>query len=88
MGQTKTRWSAIFEEHKLLVERNEFTRGFHVKWDGCVEAELPFTLDGTGELECSVELNGKKEPHAVRVVITSECAISVDGQTLEVTLEK
>lgn len=61
MGLLGTRWEAEYEGHRLVVSRNELTKGFSLEWDGEEIARRSWSLVGLGELHGSAHL---KEPGA------------------------
>lgn len=91
MGLLGTRWEAEYEGHKLVVSRNELTRGFSLTWDGDEIAKRRWSLVGLGELHTSAEANGKQVD--VKVVIywggfsemDGKCMITIDGKEIPVT---
>ncbi len=90
MGILGTQWEAEYEGHKLVVSRNELTRGFKLEWDGTDIAHRRWSLVGLGELHTSAEAKGK--PVDVKVVIywggasemDGKCLITIDGKELDV----
>jgi hypothetical protein len=90
MGLLGTEWDAEFEGHKLVVSRNELTRGFKLEWDGEDIAHRRWSLVGLGELHASAEAKGRHVD--VKVVIywggaaemNGKCLITVDGKEIPV----
>jgi hypothetical protein len=90
MGFLGTQWDGEFEGHKLVVSRNELTRGFKLEWDGTDIAHRRWSLVGLGELHTSAEANGR--PVDVKVIIywggvsemDGKCIITVDGKEIPV----
>jgi hypothetical protein len=88
MGLLATRWEAEYEGHKVVVARNELTRGFRLDWDGNEIAHRTWSLVGLGELHASADCSGR----AVEVHVTLDmggwngtCEITVDGAKIPVT---
>jgi hypothetical protein len=91
MGLLGTAWEAEYQGHKLVVARNELTRGFRLEWDGKEIAHRTWSLIGLGELHASAEVGGK--PVQVQVAIrwggwNGECTIRVDETDVPVKLVK
>lgn len=90
MGILGTRWEAEYEGHKLVVSRNELTKGFKLEWDGEEIARRTWSLVGLGELHASAESQGR--PVDVKVVIywggvsemDGKCLITVSGTEIAV----
>lgn len=90
MGFLGTEWDAEYDGHKLVVSRNELTRGFKLEWDGVDIAHRRWSLVGLGELHASAEAKGKEV--AVKVVIywggveemDGKCLITIDGVEIPV----
>ena len=90
MGLLGTQWDAEFEGHKLVVSRNELTKGFKLEWDGVDIAHRRWSLVGLGELHTSAEASGR--PVDVKVVIywggvsemDGKCLITIDGTEIPV----
>jgi hypothetical protein len=90
MGFLGTQWEAEYEGHKLVVSRNELTRGFKLEWDGVDVAHRVWSLIGLGELHTSAKANGRDVD--VKVVIhwggvkelDGKCIILVDGREIPV----
>ena len=84
MGLLKTGWEAKYEGHKLVVSRNEFSRGYKLQWDGEEVASRAVSLVGLGELEGTVDMDGRARAVKVELDIGSKCKITVDGKELDV----
>ncbi len=90
MGILGTRWEAEFQGHKIVVSRNELTKGFSLEWDGDEIARRKWSLIGLGELHGSAEFEGRN--HDVKVAIEwgglsemdGHCSITVDGTDIPV----
>jgi hypothetical protein len=91
MGLLGTEWDAEYQGHKLVVARNEFTRGFKLLWDGEEIAHRRWSLIGLGELHADTELDGKHVHVLVAIKwggLNGECTIKVDGADVPVKLVK
>ncbi len=94
MGLFATRWEATHEGHAVVVNRNEWTKGFSLEWDGVEIARRRWSLIGLGKLHGSAEMGGK--PVEVNVEIRwgghsrpdKGCSITVDGVDLAVEFVK
>lgn len=90
MGLLGTRWEAEFDGHKLVVTRNELTKGFMLEWDGVDIAHRRWSLIGLGELHGSAEARGKEVDVKVAIQwggfseLDGVCTITVDGTPLDV----
>jgi hypothetical protein len=86
MGILGTRWEGKYEDHELVVSRNEWTKGFKLEWDGEEIGRRTWSWIGLGELHATAELDGR--PVDVRVALEwaglseldGKCTISVDGR--------
>ncbi|MBI4950896.1 MAG: hypothetical protein HY908_02605 [Myxococcales bacterium] len=88
MGAAQTEWEAAYGTHRILVKRNELTRGFYVEVDKMIIAHKNFALFGTGDVEGAVELDGKRVTVKVKLIVGEGCIVHVEGQQLPVTLVK
>ncbi len=90
MGILESRWEADYHGHHFTVTRTEVTRGFKLEYDGRLVDKHGWTLIGVGDLEGSIEMDGKQVE--VRATLTGrlpfskeqECEIRVDGQAIPV----
>jgi hypothetical protein len=92
MGLLGTRWEAEYEGHRLVVTRNELTRGFALEWDGVEIARRTWSLIGLGELHASAEVadpagasyrtDGASRTVDVKVVIYLGSISEPDGKCL------
>ncbi|MCA9626676.1 MAG: hypothetical protein KC766_03370 [Myxococcales bacterium] len=88
MGILGTRWEGEYRGHAVVVDRNEWTKGFKVLWDGEEIARRTWSLVGLGELRASVELEG--QPQEVHVALEwdgvgnldGSCEVSVAGEPI------
>jgi hypothetical protein len=86
MGLLATRWEANNDGHTIVVSRNEWTKGFTIEWDGDEIARRTWSWIGLGELQATVELDGRSvEVHvalewAGTKQLDGSCTITVDGQ--------
>jgi hypothetical protein len=91
MGLLGTRWEASFQGHKIVVARNELTRGFNLEWDGEEIASRRWSLIGLGELHASAESEGRHVDVKVAIrwggfsELDGKCIITVDGVEIPVT---
>jgi hypothetical protein len=93
MGFITTRWEATYEGHGITVTRNEIGRGFALEWDGREIARRRWSWFGLGELDGTVDAEGKD--HAIHVTLSvgngpgeglltdGRCTITVDGSPVE-----
>lgn len=90
MGLLGTRWEAQYEGHRLVVSRNELTRGFKIEWDGEEIASRVWSLLGLGELHGSAEAKGRPVDVHVKIYwggfseLDGVCQITVDGKEIPV----
>lgn len=77
MGILGTRWEGEYRGHAVVVDRNEWTKGFRVTWDGEEIARRTWSLVGLGELRASVELDG--ETKELRVALEWDGVGNLDG---------
>lgn len=92
MGLLGTRWEAEYEGHRLVVTRNELTRGFALEWDGVEIARRTWSLIGLGELHASAEVtdaagasyrtDGAMRTVDVKVVLHWSSTSEMDGKCL------
>ena len=94
MGFITTRWEATYEGHRITVTRNEIGRGFVLEWDGREVARRSWSLFGLGELDGTVEVDGRH--HDVHLTLSvgsgrgegfltdGRCVITIDGTPLEI----
>lgn len=90
MGILSSRWEADHQGHHFTVTRSEVTRGFTLEYDGRLVDKRSWSLIGVGDLEGTIELDGR----SVKVHVTlfgrlpfsneQECEIKVDGQPIPV----
>lgn len=91
MGILSTRWEGDYRDHKVVVSRNELTKGFSIEWDGQEIARRTWSWIGVGELRATQELDGT--PAEVHVTIewgglNGKCTVLVDGTEVPVQLVK
>lgn len=87
MGLFKSRWEAEHRGHRIVVARNEVTKGFRLEWDGQEVARRTWSLTGVGELLATVQLDGK--PTEVRAVLDAtfgdgQCSVEVGSEAIPV----
>lgn len=84
MGALKSSWVGEYQGHTVSVERNELTKGYALAWDGSPVAHKKWSLAGLGEIEASVELDGRSV--AIRASLglagARKCQVWVDGEAL------
>ncbi|MBX3270319.1 MAG: hypothetical protein KF729_08655 [Sandaracinaceae bacterium] len=85
MGLLETRWEAQHQGHRIVVFRNELTKGFSLEWDGEELARRRWSWIGLGTLAGTAEVDG--EPVEVHVELdwggdglNGTCTITVGGQ--------
>jgi hypothetical protein len=88
MGLLASRWEASYEGHAIVVSRNEVTRGYKIEWDGKEIAHKSVSLIGLGEMQGTVEVQGRVLTVDVSLDVGSECTVKVDGKPLAVTTVK
>jgi hypothetical protein len=94
MGILGTRWEGEHAGHRIVVSRNELTKGFAIEWDGVEIARRTWSWIGLGELQATADLEGK--PVDVRVSIEwgglsqldGRCTATVDGKPVALQLAK
>lgn len=86
MGLLGSRWEADWQGRKIVVSRNELTKGFKLECDGEELASKTMSLVGVGELGAELDIDGEK--HQIKVEIDSECAIVVGNDSLNVRTVK
>ncbi len=94
MGILESKWEAEFQGHRFLVSRTELTRGFKLEYDGTLVDKKSWSLIGVGDLDGTIEVDGKNVP--VKVTLTGrlpfskeqECEIWVDGKPIPVRTTK
>ena len=84
MGLLATRWEATYEGHKLVVARNELTRGFYLAWDGTEIASRHWSFIGVGVLHASAETGGRHVEVRVALTWGEACIITIDGKEIPV----
>lgn len=94
MGILESRWEADYQGHHFTVTRTELTRGFKLEYDGRLVDKKSWSLIGVGELDGTIEHEGKSVQ--VHVTLTGrlplsdaqECEITVDGNDVPVRTVK
>jgi hypothetical protein len=82
MGLLATRWEADFEGHRIVVSRNELTKGFALECDGHTVAEKSWSLVGVGTLEGTIEHEGRSltvEAKLELSFVEPKCTLSIGG---------
>lgn len=91
MGLLATRWEADFEGRRIVVSRNEVTKGFALECDGHIVAEKSWSLIGIGTLEGTIEHEGRALPIEAKLELSfvePKCALSVGGAAVPIRLSK
>lgn len=85
MGLRTTRWETSYEGRRVIVSRDELTRGIDVVVDDKVVGNKKWSWLGTGTIAATVEHAGRSVALEVKVSPPWKCKVSVDGQPLSVT---
>lgn len=90
MGLLASRWEAEHDGHRIVVRRNELTRGYSLLWDDVEIARRIWSLVGLGELHGSAAVgDGHVEVEAVLTFgapseTDGHCSILIDGEDIPV----
>ncbi|MBX3129856.1 MAG: hypothetical protein KF718_24280 [Polyangiaceae bacterium] len=87
MGLLSSRWEADWDGVHITVHRNEVTKGFSVEADGRTLDEKSWSLIGVGELQGTLEKDGREVNVWVELPLAfrnPKCFVRVDGKEIAV----